>query len=329
VATPVLVCDDSSFAAKQLARALPQDWDVSVSFANGGQEALDAIKQGRGDILFLDLNMPGMDGYEVLQAIRAQDLPTLVIVVSGDIQPQARERVMTLGALEFVKKPVTADVITEVLKRYGIHHAVSSKTRTVDFDVDLRDAYQEIANVAMGRAADLLARLLGVFVQMPIPRVQMIEAGELQMTLAQLSQQSAATGVCQGFIGAGVAGEVLAIFDQPSLVDIAELLRFDGKVDAAGQQELLADMANIIIGALLKGIAEQLDVTFSQDYPQLLGHHLNVEALLKRKAGRWKNTLAIEMAIRIEGRRVSCQLLLLFTEESLAMLQQRLSFLAS
>ena len=329
MATPVLICDDSSFAARQLARALPADWDVSVSFANSGEAALSAIRQGRGDILFLDLNMPGMDGFAVLEAIRAQDLPTLAIVVSGDIQPEARERVMRLGALDFVKKPVSGEVIGAVLRKYGIHLALSGATRASDFAPDLRDAYQEIANVAMGRAADLLARLLGVFVQMPIPKVNRIDAGELQMTLAQFGEQSAAVGVCQGFIGAGVAGEVLAIFDQPSYESIAELLKYDGQLDDAARQELITDIANIAIGALLKGIAEQLDISFSQDYPLLLGRHLSVPALLQRKAGRWTNTLAIEMEARIEGRNVSCALLLLFTADSLATLEQRVAFIAS
>jgi chemotaxis protein CheY-P-specific phosphatase CheC len=235
---------------------------------------------------------------------------------------------MKLGALDFVKKPVTGEVLTAVLEKYGIHHAVSGATRKTEFAVDLRDAYKEIANVAMGRAADLLARLLGVFVHMPIPRVNMIDAGELQMTLAQFGEHSSAAGVCQGFIGAGVAGEVLATFDKPSFADIAELLKYDGAMDDAAQQELITDIANIVIGALLKGIAEQLDMSFSQDYPLLLGRHLNVAALLQRKSGRWKNTLAIEMATRIEGRNIACSLLLLFTEDSLDTLRQRVAFLA-
>ncbi|HEY9150158.1 MAG TPA: response regulator, partial [Gammaproteobacteria bacterium] len=91
--TPVLICDDSSFARKQMARALPADWDIDISFAEHGREAIAAIAAGKADILFLDLNMPVMDGYEVLEAIRAGDLPTLVIVVSGDIQPEAHARV--------------------------------------------------------------------------------------------------------------------------------------------------------------------------------------------------------------------------------------------
>ena len=41
---PVLICDDSSFARKQMARALPQHWDVSLSYAKNGLEALDYLR---------------------------------------------------------------------------------------------------------------------------------------------------------------------------------------------------------------------------------------------------------------------------------------------
>ena len=113
MSTPVVICDDSSFARKQMARALPKDWDVDVTFAGNGEEAVIAIKEGKADVLFLDLTMPILDGYGVLEAIRAEDLPTMVIVVSGDIQPEARDRVKSLGALDFIKKPVTTENLVQ------------------------------------------------------------------------------------------------------------------------------------------------------------------------------------------------------------------------
>ena len=91
---PLLICDDSSFARKQMARSLPEAWDVAITYATNGSEGIEAIRAGKGDVLFLDLNMPVMDGYAVLSTIRKEDLPTIVIVVSGDIQPEAREKVM-------------------------------------------------------------------------------------------------------------------------------------------------------------------------------------------------------------------------------------------
>ena len=68
----VLICDDSAFARKQMARALPPDWDVNVHFAENGQLGLEEIFSGHGDIIFLDLTMPVMDGYEVLQNLQRE-----------------------------------------------------------------------------------------------------------------------------------------------------------------------------------------------------------------------------------------------------------------
>ena len=118
--TKLLICDDSNMARKQVARSLPDKWDVDISFATNGEEAIEAIKAGKGDILLLDLNMPVMDGYEVLQAILAQDLNTLTVVISGDIQPEAHQRVTQMGALDFIQKPVNKEKLTEILKAYGI-----------------------------------------------------------------------------------------------------------------------------------------------------------------------------------------------------------------
>ncbi len=120
MATPILICDDSSFARKQMARALPSDWDVEITFAENGQIGLEAIKAGKGEVVFLDLTMPVLDGYGVLEAIKGNDLPAMVIVVSGDIQPEAQERVKKLGAMDFIKKPTNKEKITQVLTQFGI-----------------------------------------------------------------------------------------------------------------------------------------------------------------------------------------------------------------
>src|SRR5690554_4812205 len=112
---PLLICDDSNMARKQVAKALPPGWDVSISYASNGHEALAAIRQGKGEMVFLDLTMPELDGFRVLEAIRDEDLKSVVIVISGDIQPVARERVMQLGAIDFIKKPINQDKLRHTL----------------------------------------------------------------------------------------------------------------------------------------------------------------------------------------------------------------------
>lgn len=120
MSTPVLICDDSNMARKQVARSLPESWDVDVTFATNGHEGVEAIRQGKGEMVFLDLTMPGMDGFGVLETIKKENLKCVVIVISGDIQPEARDRVASLGALDFIRKPVDSEKLQNVLLTYGL-----------------------------------------------------------------------------------------------------------------------------------------------------------------------------------------------------------------
>jgi CheY-like chemotaxis protein len=120
VAVSVLVVDDSPMARKMLIKSLPADWDVEITQASSGVEALAAYRAGKVDVMFLDLTMPEMDGYQVLETLRREDLNCLVVVVSADIQPRAQERVLGLGAIAFVRKPVDAQKIETVLRDYGV-----------------------------------------------------------------------------------------------------------------------------------------------------------------------------------------------------------------
>lgn len=117
---PLLICDDSAMARKQVRRSLPEGWDVDVTMAGNGVEGLDAIRAGKGEMVFLDLTMPELDGYGVLDAVKTEGHKCIVIVISADIQPEARERVMKLGALDFIKKPVDGKKLQDVLKKYGL-----------------------------------------------------------------------------------------------------------------------------------------------------------------------------------------------------------------
>ena len=120
MSTPVLVCDDSAMARKMLIKALPAEWDIEITQAANGLEALAAYRAGKAEVMFLDLTMPEMDGFTVLETLRAEGLNTFVVVVSADIQPLAQERVLSLGAVAFVKKPVNPAEIQTILKQYGM-----------------------------------------------------------------------------------------------------------------------------------------------------------------------------------------------------------------
>ncbi|GAA0298679.1 response regulator [Psychrosphaera haliotis] len=314
-----------------MARSLPDDWEVEITFAVNGEDAMDKLRKGIGNVLFLDLNMPILDGYGVLEAIKAESLPVLTIVVSGDIQAEAHERVKALGALDFIKKPIDKEKLQDLLTKYGVNSEsdLTKRGESLDtmLDEEMRDVLQEVTNVAMGQAGSLLAEVLKVFVRLPIPNVNVLEVSELSMALQSVESNSTTSGVCQGFISGGVAGEALLILGDSGFQDIAKLMNYEGQINERIELELLMDIANILIGSVLKGLSEQLDLNFSQGHPVVLGQHCNVSELIYTNSTHWKKTLTVEISYGLEGLDVTCDLLLLFTEDSIPTLRNKLNFL--
>ncbi len=173
----------------------------------------------------------------------------------------------------------------------------------------------------------MLARLLKVFVELPIPNVNLIEVSELCMAFASVEDFDETSGVCQGFIGSGISGEALLILNDSSFGDMAALLNYKGQLDDSAELEDLMDISNILVGAYLKGLAEQLDLHFSRGAPVVLGQHCDVSQLLETKNQAWNRTLAIELSYAIEDYPIKCDLLLFFTEDSIPHLAHHASYL--
>ncbi|PIA72669.1 response regulator [Ectopseudomonas toyotomiensis] len=329
---PLLVCDDSNMARKQLIRALPPEWPVSLSQANNGEEALALIRQGLGHVMLLDLTMPVLDGYQTLAALRAEGLSSKVIVVSGDVQEEAVRRVRELGALAFIKKPADPEILRQTLIELKLFDpqatpaAQAQAAALSELKVSFRDALREVSNVAMGRAAALLAKVLGVFVQLPVPQVNIFEVSELHMTLLDAQRGERFSAICQGFIGEAIAGEALLLFHDSEVDDMARLLGWQPENEAQ-TSEMLLDLASILTGACLAGVAEQLDLRFSQGHPQLLGQHASLDQLIQVNRQRWRKTLAVEISYSLEGHAIHFDLLLLFTEDSIKRLTDKIGYL--
>ena len=334
--TSVLICDDSGFARKQMERAIPDGWDVLISHAENGQQALEMIRAGKADLMFLDLNMPVMDGYQTMQAIRREDLPTLVIVVSGDVQPEARKQMLALGAIEFIRKPVDNRKLVEILNHYGLYSGEASSAarsetlshaeqQAPEYAHDEFDAYREMANVAMGRAGESLAKLLGEFINLPIPNVNLITNNELHMAITDIQRNEQVSAVSKGFVSSGINGEALVIFNESNFASMVKLLHYDeGQHSGSLELEALMDVSNILIGACLNALSEQLHVTFSHNHPIILGRHCDLDEILKSNIKKQDKILAIEIAYSIKAHNIHFDLLLLFPNESIELVLQKL-----
>lgn len=197
----------------------------------------------------------------------------------------------------------------------------------IQISEDHRDALQEITNVAMGQAGDKLARLLDTFVILSIPHIEVMRPSDIAMALHAIDANESVSGVCQGFIGSGIAGEAMLLFNDTSFHDLAKLLNYDDELDQQAERELLMDTTNVLFGACLKGIAEQIDMDFSFGSPTVLGQHQKVSEIFKMENAKWESALVTEISYELEGYNVQCDLLIIMTGDSLDLLSKKLDYL--
>ncbi|MDW3081519.1 response regulator, partial [Vibrio sp. 1403] len=325
-----LICDDSALARKQMARSLPATLNPDITFAIHGKNALEELAQKEFKLMFLDLTMPEMDGFETLENMQRLGNKTPVVVVSGDIQPKAKERVFALGAKAFIQKPIAKDELKNALKEL-----IEPEPRPLIITPSVielpilrrRDIYMEVANVSIGRAADALARHFDVFVQLPLPNVNIFEVSELHMALRDLASHDNVSGVCQGFCGEGIAGEALVILSDSSVSDLKKLMKVPADSEELEELELLMDISNIVVGSFLNGLGEQSEVRFFQSPPVLLGQHISIDSIIEYTTGAFKRTMTFEVSYNIEGTSIRCDLLFMFVDESLPLLDNKLAYL--
>jgi two-component system chemotaxis response regulator CheY len=115
-----LVVDDSSVIRK-VARRILEGLDFQISEAENGEEAIEACRQQIPDAILLDWNMPKMDGYEFLRALRrlpGGDKPKVVFCTTeNDVAHIARA---LAGANEYIMKPFDKDIVEAKFQEVGL-----------------------------------------------------------------------------------------------------------------------------------------------------------------------------------------------------------------
>jgi CheY-like chemotaxis protein len=119
--TDALIIDDNRETADALKQMMDL-LDVPARVAYGASPAISALSSLTPRLVLLDINMPGVDGTEILAFLRRE--PRLasvpVIVVTSDDQPETRQRVMQGGATAMIIKPADLDSLEASLKKAGI-----------------------------------------------------------------------------------------------------------------------------------------------------------------------------------------------------------------
>ncbi len=114
----VLIVDDSSVSRMMIKgriAGLQPDWDILE--AADGTQALAVVQSDSPDFITMDVNMPGMNGFETVEKIRQVNQHAKIVILTANIQESSRERAQQLG-VQFVQKPATLAAIQQAVDHF-------------------------------------------------------------------------------------------------------------------------------------------------------------------------------------------------------------------
>jgi two-component system chemotaxis response regulator CheY len=114
----ILIVEDSPTMRQLLVFALRRLKDVDIVEAQDGMDGLRKVSSDHFDLALIDINMPVMDGLKLISLIRGEDslssIPIVVITTEG--AKEDRERALSLGANEYLTKPIQANHVLTIVK---------------------------------------------------------------------------------------------------------------------------------------------------------------------------------------------------------------------
>ena len=118
-----LIIDDVSLARERLKRCLAVDAEIEiVGECDNGEKAVTDIRSLAPDLIFLDVQMPALDGFGVLEALREEQAPVVIFVTAyNDYAIQAFE----VNALDYLLKPVDCERLSKAVERAKSRLALS------------------------------------------------------------------------------------------------------------------------------------------------------------------------------------------------------------
>lgn len=111
----ILVADDSFLQRRMIGAALKEEGHECIEAVNG-KDALEKAGTESPDCILLDLLMPEIDGFGVLDAMREKGMNIPVVIFSADIQDTTRAKCKELGVADFINKPINDDVLREAVR---------------------------------------------------------------------------------------------------------------------------------------------------------------------------------------------------------------------
>ncbi|MBC8209282.1 MAG: response regulator [Desulfobulbaceae bacterium] len=125
----ILLVDDEKDFVETLAERM-RSRDMGVTTATSAEDALEMIGEQSFDAIVLDLQMPGMNGLEALEAIKKKNPNLQVILLTGQATVEKGIQAMKLGAMDLLEKPADIDTLTEKIKKASAQKMVLVNAET-------------------------------------------------------------------------------------------------------------------------------------------------------------------------------------------------------
>jgi len=180
-----------------------------------------------------------------------------------------------------------------------------------------RDALQELMNVAMGQSADRLARLTETFVTLSVPRIHTVEDAHANLLDQLMISGQPVIVTRQSFLGR-LRGEVLVCFGENGAGELAELMGYEGDEKNGIQDELMLDVTNILTGACINGLAQQIEIKVNYGAPSLLSRGRSLREVLSDQVFQGHQALVLEIHFEVATHSFLCDLLVCITEDTVS-----------
>ena len=150
-ALKTIIVDDEELARQGLSMRLEQYGDINVvQECKNGKEAIEAIIEHEPEILFLDIQMPGMTGFEMIKQIQNDVMPMIIFVTAYD---QFAVDAFKVQAIDYLLKPVEEDRLTAAIERVKQH-------KEKDYAIDEKQKLLELAVSLTGKSPSAIGELL-------------------------------------------------------------------------------------------------------------------------------------------------------------------------
>jgi two-component system LytT family response regulator len=187
----VLVVDDEPLARRRVREILSRDRDLALSESADGRRAVERLRDESFDLLVLDIQMPGLDGFEVLKEVPPERLPVVIFVTAYD---EYAVRAFEVRAIDYVLKPFSEKRLLDAVERakhllaadlaglratlQALAEDVSRRRRTIDRlpvtrdgrivfvsvgEIDWIEAEGNYVRIHAGAAADLVRGTIAAF----------------------------------------------------------------------------------------------------------------------------------------------------------------------